>query len=80
MRIRQIVRCRETATLRRPQKSNTLPQMRGWVQNQLEHHLNLIKYEAAHPTFIIQFEPRSTMTVAIYSHGKKECVRIKFMT
>ena len=33
-------------------KSNVLPQMRGRVHNQREHHIILTKYEAVHPIAI----------------------------
>ena len=50
-RTRQIIRYRETATLRRPQiKQYTDSKDEGGVQTQRKHHIILTKYEAVHRT------------------------------
>ena len=50
-RTRQIIRYRAAATL--TIHCNTLPQMRGCLQNQREYHIILTKYKAVHQAVVL---------------------------
>ena len=55
---------RVTATLRRPQISDTQPQNRGGgIKNQQEHHIIFTKYEADHPMAILEYNSSSGMLI-----------------
>ena len=43
--------------------SNIQSQNRGGVQNQQEHHINLTKYEAVHPTAVSENNSSSGMLI-----------------
>ena len=53
-RTSQIIRCRETATLLRPQTKQDTASIEGGLQNQREQHIVLIKYEAVNQTAVLE--------------------------
>ena len=49
-----IIRCQGTVILRRPQIKQDTALIEAGIQNQREHHIILTKYEAMHPTVILE--------------------------